>query len=134
MSWTKTFQDLPARTTADLDHLMWGARDLDAGVAFLEAKTGVTAVFGGVHPKRGTRNALLSLGKAQYFEILALDSAQTNVQDERAREQWKASGDRSNASYSLVLAPARTAEIVCAQHYRSQACSRERTWQAPRTE
>ena len=65
---------------------MWGARDLDAGIAFLEAKTGVKAVFGGVHTKRGTRNALLSLGKGQYLEILALDPAQTNVRDQRVRE------------------------------------------------
>jgi len=86
MSWTETFQDAPDRTAADLDHIMWGARDLDVGVAFVEAKTGVRAVFGGVHPKRGTRNALLSLGKGQYLEILALDPAQTNAQDLRARE------------------------------------------------
>jgi len=86
MSSTEAFQGLSDRTGADLDHIMWGARDLDAGVAFLEAKTGVRAVFGGVHPKRGTRNALLSLGKGQYLEILALDPAQTNAQDVRVRE------------------------------------------------
>jgi len=86
MSSTEAFQGLSDRTAADLDHIMWGARDLDAGVAFLEAKTGVRAVFGGVHPKRGTRNALLSLGKGQYLEILALDPAQANARDVRATE------------------------------------------------
>ncbi len=86
MSRTSAFQNPPDHTAADLDHIMWGARDLDAGIAFLEAKTGVKAVFGGVHPKRGTRNALLSLGQGQYLEILALDPAQPNVRDERVAE------------------------------------------------
>jgi hypothetical protein len=70
----------------DLDHLMWGVPDLEAGIAFLESRTGIKAVFGGVHPKRGTRNALLSLGKGQYLEILALDPAQRDVQNERVAE------------------------------------------------
>jgi len=76
----EAFQNTPA---ADVDHIMWGARDLDEGIAFIEARTGVRAVFGGVHPKRGTRNALLSLGPRQYLEIISLDPAQRNV-----RDQW----------------------------------------------
>jgi hypothetical protein len=74
------------RTAEDVDHIMWGARDLDEGIAFIEAKTGVKAVFGGVHPNRGTRNALVSLGKGQYLEILSLDPAQPGVKDERTSE------------------------------------------------
>jgi hypothetical protein len=67
----------------DVDHIMWGARDLDEGVAFIEARTGVKPVFGGVHPKRGTRNALVSLGKRQYLEILSIDPGQAGIRDER---------------------------------------------------
>lgn len=74
------------RPAGDVDHIMWGAPDLDEGVAFIEAKTGVKAVFGGVHPNRGTRNALVSLGNRQYLEILALDPAQPDVRDERTTE------------------------------------------------
>jgi hypothetical protein len=52
MSWTHAFQDLPDPSAVDLDHIMWGTRDLGAGIAFLEAKTGIKAAFGAVHPKR----------------------------------------------------------------------------------
>lgn len=69
-----------------LDHIILGCADLDGGIRFVEQRTGVRAALGGVHPDRGTRNALLSLGERHYLEIMAPDPNGKAVQAWASRQ------------------------------------------------
>jgi hypothetical protein len=59
-----------------IDHLVYATKDVDATVTELAGRLGVAAAAGGRHLGFGTRNAVLSLGRGCYLEIIGPDSGQ----------------------------------------------------------
>ena len=93
--------------TAMLDHLVVLAHSLDEGVAWCEARLGITPGPGGEHPLMGTHNRLFSIASAgfanAYLEIIAINPKASNARptgaqrwfdmdDEALREQVRRQG------------------------------------------
>ena len=53
-----------------IDHVMLGASNLERALSDFEKATGVHPVLGGTHPS-GTQNALVSVGRTTYLELIA---------------------------------------------------------------
>ena len=60
-------------TVLMLDHFVLGVHDLQSGITGFSNLAGITPLPSGQHPTVGTHNALVSLDKDLYFELLAPD-------------------------------------------------------------
>jgi hypothetical protein len=66
-----------------VDHLIFAAPNLEAGVEYLEKLLGVSPIAGGSHPGLGTCNALIRLGPKCYLEVMAPDPTQSEFEGSR---------------------------------------------------
>lgn len=55
----------------NIDHLLYTCPNLEKGIDDMENLLGTRAAIGGRHHKFGTHNAILSLGKSTYLEIVS---------------------------------------------------------------
>lgn len=60
-----------------LDHILYAVPNLQKGIEDFEKITGVRPAYGGKHTDLGTHNALVSLGKEIYLELIAPDPNQS---------------------------------------------------------
>lgn len=55
-----------------IDHVLYGVRDLADAQAWFAGSYGLSAAAGGAHPAWGTANAILPVGNGQYIELIAV--------------------------------------------------------------
>ena len=79
-----------------IDHVVYAVRDLDAAAARFDETFGLDASPGGVHPRWGTANRIISLGGASYVELIAIvePSVAANTVLGRAVTERTVAGDR----------------------------------------
>jgi hypothetical protein len=83
-----------------IDHVVYAVADLDVAATRFESAYGLVPEPGGVHPRWGTGNRIVSLGDARYLELIAIidpNAARGSVLG-RAIADRTAHGDRWFAS------------------------------------
>jgi hypothetical protein len=86
-----------------IDHVIYGVRDLQRAAQRFEEDFGLRATDGGEHPGFGTRNRILPVGRGQFIELMAVADATSKHPLATALTGWLQGGDRLVA---LCLRPA----------------------------
>lgn len=77
-----------------IDHVLYGVRDLEEAGSWFEESFGLTAVSGGAHPAWGTANAILPVGNSQYVELIGVVDPASEHPLARALTALVSDGDR----------------------------------------
>ena len=73
-----------------IDHFAIGAESLEQGVAWLQARLGVTVPRGGKHEAMSTHNCVMQAGNESFFELIAIDP---DAPTDPGRARWFALDD-----------------------------------------
>ena len=79
------------RSPDALDHILLGCKDLDAGIALMEQRTGVRAQYGGVHPGL--------VGEVRHQALLP----RLDDDSPEARDQTDSTTNRSGSRRSVAM-------------------------------
>jgi hypothetical protein len=79
-----------------IDHVVYAVRDLESAAARFDDTFGIGSTPGGVHPRWGTANRIISLGGDRYLELIAVvePSVAANTVLGRAISERTVAGDR----------------------------------------
>ena len=77
-----------------VDHVLYGVRDLTDATDWFEDSFGLRAVSGGAHPAWGTANAILPVGNGQYVELIGVVDPTSEHPLARVLTALVADGDR----------------------------------------
>jgi hypothetical protein len=102
---------ITANLLSTIDHIVIASPSLDVGVKYVYETLGVMPLFGGVHKRMGTHNALLRLGNSTYLEVIAINPDAPKME----RPRWFALDTLSeNVKPKLLTWVARTTDIKLA--------------------
>lgn len=77
-----------------IDHVLYGVRDLDEAAEWFRDSFGLHSVGGGAHPGWGTANAVLPTGHGQYVELIGVVDPSSDHPLARVLTALVSAGDR----------------------------------------